>query len=121
MYCNIREMLRENYKSIRSMFDREFRKEERKYNLEFLPNLEQINTNNPRYVWVQMKRPGPSKVTRISMKVYGVNGNITADIEKVLNVFWGFIKQSRFENNFYEKYINDKVYVESDMENDYFI
>ncbi len=32
-----------------------------------------------------MKRLGPRKVISIPMKVYDVNGNITADIGKVLN------------------------------------
>ncbi len=47
---NIREMMRENYKFNRFIFDRELRKAERKYNLEVLHNLEQISTNNPRKV-----------------------------------------------------------------------
>ncbi len=44
---NIREMMSENYKFNRSIFDRELRKAERTYNYEVLQNLEQIGTNNP--------------------------------------------------------------------------
>ncbi len=47
--------------------------------------LVKISTNNPREFWAQMKRLGPRKVTSIPMKVHDVNGNITADIGKVLN------------------------------------
>ncbi len=63
------------------------------------------------------------------MKVYDVNGNITADIAKVLNGwklgFEGLLNRSGevvFENDFHKKKcINDKVNIERDMENEYFI
>ncbi len=125
---NIREMMRENYKLNRSIFDRELRKAERKYNHEVLQKLEQISTNIHREFWAQMKRLGPRKVTSIPMKVYDVNGNITADIGKVLNMwklgFEGLLNRPGevgFENDFHEKCFNDKVNIEWDMENQYFI
>ncbi len=40
--------IRENYKFNRSIFEREVRKADKKYNHAVLQNLEQISTNNPR-------------------------------------------------------------------------
>ncbi len=75
-----------------------------------------------------MKRLGPRKVISIRMKVYDVNGNITADIGNVLNGwkldFEGILNspgEVGFENNFHEKCINDEVNIERDMENEYLI
>ncbi len=72
-----------------------------------------------------MKRLGPRKVTSILVKVYDVNGNITADIGKVINGWkLGLLNRPGelgFENYFHEKCINDKVNIEWDMENEYFI
>ncbi len=66
--------------------------------------------------------------TELSLPLYDVNGNITADIEKVLNRWkLGFEDllnrpgEVGFENSFNEKCNNDKINIEQDIENEYFI
>ncbi len=120
-YCQIRERLRQKYNYDRSIFDRELRKAERKYNQNMLEKLEIICTDNPRECGAQMKRLGPRKVNIIPMKFYDINGNITTDIRNILHEwkinFEGLLNRpvdARFNDVFYYDCLHDKNNTESE-------
>ena len=77
-------MLQDKFRKSQQSFDREYRKEKRKYQWDKINELEQLDTTNPRKFWQEVKRLGPRSGSYIPMSVYD-DGYLTPDPELVLN------------------------------------
>ena len=83
----IKITLRLKFKDSRSKFDKQLRKEKRKYEMGFVKQFDEINTNNPKLFWESLKRLGPKKHNVIPMKVRKNDGTETGNADEVKE-FW---------------------------------
>ena len=90
---NIRSLLRREFQTAQSTFDRTLRKYERQYKRAMCDDIENMSTENPREFWNKIKTLGPRKSTNIPMEVYNENGEILTDEQSVLNCW-----KTDFEN-----------------------
>ena len=77
--------LRFDLKHARSMFDKAYRKEERKFKRNQVIELENFCIADPKQFWDKLKQLGPKRKQGIPMEVYDDAGNIVCDKEQVLD------------------------------------
>ena len=106
-----RKYLRHDYKRVQHEFDREFRKQKKKFKHEQMLELDEVCTNNPNQFWESVKRFGPKKKAHIPMEVYNQDKTINCNKEDVLT-FW----QGEFD-----KLYNSSVTDERDLAFDNYI
>ena len=69
----------------RKQFDRQYRKEKRKYLSGYQTKLYELKTNDPKKFWNEISNLGPkSKKSRIPKEVILEDGKITTDIGEIL-------------------------------------
>ena len=81
---------RKVFKAAQKRFDREFRKEERRYKRNKESEIEALCTSNPKEFWKLLKELGPRKKTnKIPMETYDNFGNICDDVNFVFEKWRG--------------------------------
>ncbi len=104
----IRKCQNKYYLESSKLFHRALRKAERDYNKQLQDTIESVCTDNPRTFWEYIKKLGPKVKHKIPQEVYDKDGNISTDINDVLNnwkeEFESLYKQTcdTFDENFYE-------------------
>lgn len=74
------------YVCAQATFDKLLHRKERRYNREKVSMIEQVQTNNPREFWRQIKQLGPRSKNNVPMQVYD-GDELTSDIDKVLKTY----------------------------------
>ena len=99
------------------LFDKNYRKTERKYLRNKVLEIENLSTNDPKRFWKHIKSLGPKKKFEIPMEVYDQNGCICYDKQRVLenwkdeySQLFSFANDQCFDDEFLE-------YCKNDMEN----
>lgn len=80
---------RTEFKNCRKAFDKRLRKCERQYRAKQLHNIDQLRTENPRQFWREIRKLGPGKVSQDITAVRLENGEISRDIEQVMDRWVG--------------------------------
>ncbi len=80
----VRMRERNRFKDTQKLFDREYRKAERRYLRERQEDIEHICTNDPKKFWQTLKSLGPNKKADIPLEVYDDEGNICRNLNDVL-------------------------------------
>jgi hypothetical protein len=101
-----RKLVFNNFRAAQHRFDRRFRYFERKARLEMCENIENLETQNPREFWNQLKNFGPRKNKAIPMEVYVNEVEVHKDHKVVME---------KWKQDFSNMYNN---FVKSDIEND---
>ena len=117
-------------------FDKLLRNTERTYNRQLADMIEDLDSENPKKFWEQIKKLGPKKSKNLPMQVYDPNGALISDTETVLHVWKQEFSNlynvpddsgSDFDNDFYERIKHEKRNMErhydqypehSDLNND---
>ena len=68
-------------------FDKLLRNSERTYNRQLADMIDDLDTENPKKFWEQIKKLGPKNSKNIPMQVYDPDGTLISDTEKVLNTW----------------------------------
>ena len=80
--------LRHIFVSKRKLFDKEFRKEKRKYLLGYQSRLGELKTNDPKRFWEEIARLGPqNKKSTIPQEVILNDGKTSTDINEILHTW----------------------------------
>ena len=101
--ANIRSLLRREFQTAQSTFDRTLRKYERQYKRAMCDDIENMSTENPREFWNKIKTLGPRKSTNIPMEVYNENGEILTDEQSVLNC-WKTDFETIYNNDSFDSF-----------------
>ena len=79
------QFLRLRFKEAQNKFDKEYRKEKRRFNYLQIEKLDNSVKNNPREFWKMIKSLGPQKTVNIPFEVYDEESNLIDDQNVVLN------------------------------------
>lgn len=79
-----RQHLYQQYKDVRSEFDRQYNRAKKIYNRSERDNIARLNTEDPEQFWDQINRLGPQKNVSIPMEIPLGNDELLTDTEKVL-------------------------------------
>lgn len=82
-----------------------------------------MTTTNPNEFWSKIRNIGPRKRSDIPMEVYGSDGSILYDEDSVRNkwkqdfenIYNGDNSERDFDNEFYRRSLNHKIFLESNM------
>ena len=131
----IRNKLQE-YKLTRKAFDRQLRREERRYRRGLMEEIESVQSNNPTVFWDHVNKLGPKRKSKIPLEIYDGEGNVDGDLENVLkkweseysklytgpdkdfNVEW--YNTCMIDKMVYEESMNDPLYTSNESLNDVF-
>lgn len=131
----IREQLRQEYKTSLWNFDKLLRTQKRRYERGQLLEIEEINTKNPSEFWKRINKLGPRKPRdKIELECYIDNGEISKDprvvldkwaqdYESLYNVQNGDFDEDFYnycinEQKLYENRINDPLYISNVLLNE---
>ena len=82
---HVKQYLRKRFTDSSSMFHKELRKAERKYNRDLQENIESICTENPKQFWNYVKKLGPQFNSDIPEEVYDNDGNLVTNLDAVMD------------------------------------
>ncbi len=80
-----RNIIRQEFEIAQNLFDRVYRRLERKYDKDKIIEIENISTSDPKQFWKAIHKLGPKSKKNIPVEVYNEDGNIETDMNKVLN------------------------------------
>ncbi len=81
---HVKQFLGQKFRCASTVFNRELRRAERKYNRDLQDKIETVCTENPRQFWEYIKKLGPKTKSKILEEVYDQEGNVTNDLNYVL-------------------------------------
>ena len=109
--CNGRErqFLKEAFIDAQNVFDRNYRREERKFKFAQLCKLEETVTSDPKQFWDTLKSLGPRRKCDVTMEVYNEHGHVTDNVGDILSTWqseyhqlYNFqAEQGVFDDDFY--------------------
>lgn len=115
--------LRIAFKTIRNVFDKQLRLSERTYKRSLSINVESVCTQNPKAFWDHIKHLGPKRTGTVPLEVYDEDQNVNSDEDFVFqtwskefeNLYNPGENSENFDNQFYERILNDKLFLEDCM------
>ena len=115
------------FKTARKCFDREYRKEERKFRRSKELEIETVCTSDPKQFWKLLKQLGPQKkASQIPMEVYDEQGNIVNDPNLVFrkwqkdyeSLYNPCINEENYDREFYDACLHDINVIDESPESD---
>ncbi len=118
-----RTKLHQIFKNKQSNFDREYRREKRRFQRKRQLEIEEMQTNDPKEFWRQLKNLGPQKRTQIPLEVLNENGDLCSDIDYVLKKWHDEFEKlykcadtQAYDDEFYRMVVQLKEEFEQQME-----
>ena len=87
-----------NFVEQRKAYDKCYRKNKRKYQANKRNEIKDLQTDNPRKFWEEIKKLGPRSVTKIPQELFLPDGSLTTDINVILHT-WEQDYKKLFTNN----------------------
>jgi hypothetical protein len=119
-----RNRIKHEFKAAQKLFDKTYRRTERRFHKEKLTELENLSTDDPNKFWKCIKNLGPKKKNEIPMEVYDENGDIVYETHRVLDtwkleyskLFCLRSAEGEFDDNFLESCKSDMPNVNTTYE-----
>ena len=111
----MKNRLRNDFKTARTIFDKRLRSAERKYRRSLAIDVEHVSTENPKAFWDHIKNLGPKRKDSIPMECYGDDENVVSDenfvFQKWSNEFenlYNAESNENFDDQFYHEILSEK-------------